>query len=71
VTVIHGEGGAADAAATALFVAGPEHWREVARALALDYVLLIDVQGRAHLTPAMAERLRFEAPPVERIVAAP
>ena len=71
VTVIHRDGGAADAAATALLVAGPEHWREVARALGLDHVLLIDSLGRAHLTPAMAARLQFETPPLERIVTAP
>ena len=59
----------ADAAATALFGAGVEHWQGVARAMDIEYVLLMDPQGVAHLTPAMAERVRFDdqAPPVQRI----
>jgi thiamine biosynthesis lipoprotein len=68
VTVIDTDASRADAAATALFVAGPEHWHAVARAMGLRYVLLIDDAGVAHMNPAMAQRLHFEMespPPVQ------
>ncbi len=60
VTVIGADATTADAAATALFVAGPTHWHEVARAMGIHYVLLIDDAGVAHMNPAMAQRLHFE-----------
>jgi len=59
VTVITGEGLLADAAATALIVAGPDEWEEVAHALALDQVLLVDSAGRVYLTEKMRERVDF------------
>jgi thiamine biosynthesis lipoprotein len=57
VTVIADEGLLADAAATALIVAGPEDWTEVARAMGLEQVLLVDVDGQVFLTPAMQQRV--------------
>jgi FAD:protein FMN transferase len=57
VTVIAAEGLLADAAATALIVAGPGEWTEVARAMSLDQVLLVDAEGRVFLTPAMQQRV--------------
>lgn len=57
VTVITELGLTADAAATALIVAGPDEWRDVARSLNLDQVLLIDEAGNIFLTPRMAERV--------------
>ncbi len=59
VTVIAGEGLLADAAATALIIAGKEHWSAVAGALGLDKVLLVDESGQVYLTPAMAKRVEF------------
>jgi thiamine biosynthesis lipoprotein len=68
VTVIDSVGARADAAATALSVAGPKDWYRIARQMGLKYVMLVDEQGRVHMNPAMAERIRFEvellAPPV-------
>lgn len=67
VTVIHDEGAAADAAATALFVAGVEHWRDIARAMGIKFVMLVDASGQVYMNPAMAGRIRFEGeepPPV-------
>ncbi|MDY6943367.1 MAG: FAD:protein FMN transferase, partial [Pseudomonadota bacterium] len=61
VTVIHTDAGVADAAATALFVAGVDHWPEVARAIGVRYVLLVDEAGRVHANPAMAARLLFDS----------
>ena len=68
VTVIDTIGARADAAATALSVAGPKDWYRIARQMGLKYVMLVDEQGRVHMNPAMAERIRFEVellePPV-------
>ena len=61
VTVLHTNSGIADAAATALFVAGPEKWLEIAKKLKLNHVLLIDDNGVVHVTPAMKKRLKFNS----------
>jgi len=63
VTVIARDGGTADASASALFVAGPQDWPRVARAMGVDQVMLVDTEGRVQLSPAMAERLHIEAEP--------
>lgn len=63
VTVIHTDAATADAAATALFVAGPELWQTVARRMGIRYVLLIDRNGTIHLNPAMQQRVRFDTEP--------
>ncbi|PKL96700.1 MAG: hypothetical protein CVV18_00625 [Gammaproteobacteria bacterium HGW-Gammaproteobacteria-8] len=47
-TVIDADPLKADAAATALVVAGLERWREVAAAMDVDQALVIDPQGQAH-----------------------
>lgn len=60
VTVIHHDAGIADAAATALFVAGPEHWHEIARAMDIKYVMLIDAGFRIHMNPEMQKRIHLE-----------
>lgn len=63
VTVIARDGATADASASALFIAGAEHWTEVAKAMGVEQVMLVDTQGEVHLTPAMAARLRMEVDP--------
>jgi thiamine biosynthesis lipoprotein len=59
VTVIHTDGTTADAAATALFVAGPDHWYEIAKRMGIRYVLLLDSEGTVHMNPEMAERIEL------------
>lgn len=59
VTVIAEQGWLADAAATALIVAGLEDWTDVARSFDLELVMLVDDNGTAHLTRKMAERMDF------------
>ncbi len=59
VTVIHDNAGTADAAATALFVAGPEQWQKIAQSMGIEYVMLIDTQGTIYMTTKMAERIHF------------
>jgi thiamine biosynthesis lipoprotein len=60
-TVIHSDGGLADAAATALTVAGSAQWRRIAAQMGLNYVMLVDEKGAAHMTKAMAKRIEFES----------
>jgi len=63
VTVMAEDPTLADAAATALFVAGPDNWEEVASRMDIQDVLLIDERNVAQLTPALAERVHFEQQP--------
>jgi len=57
ITVVHAAAATADAAATALFVAGDD-WPETAARMGVDTVLRIDAAGRIQMTPAMHERLQ-------------
>jgi thiamine biosynthesis lipoprotein len=57
VTVIHRDAMTADAAATALLVAGPQDWREIAAQMGIEYVLAVDAQNTLHMTAAMRARL--------------
>jgi len=59
VTVITDEGILADAAATAITVAGLADWLEVARNLGTGAVMLIDEHGVVHMTRAMSERVEL------------
>jgi len=59
ITVIHQDAGLADAAATALFVAGSTAWKQVASNMGIRYVMLIDASGNIHMTPAMQKRIKF------------
>ncbi len=68
VTVIHHDAGIADAAATALFVAGPEHWQEVARSMDIKYVMLIDTDSAIHMNPAMQKRVHLANSETSHIV---
>jgi thiamine biosynthesis lipoprotein len=65
-TVISRDGGLADAAATALSVAGPERWREIATGMGLSDVMLVDENGNVHLSPAMQKRINLEQSANER-----
>ncbi|EGV50958.1 FAD:protein FMN transferase [Candidatus Endoriftia persephone] len=62
VTVIHTDATTADAAATALFIAGPRDWYRIARSMRLKYVLLVDDLGELHMSPAMAQRIELTNP---------
>jgi thiamine biosynthesis lipoprotein len=62
-TVLHPDAARADVAATALVVAGAEAWPEVARSMGVSEVMLVDEAGRVQLTPGMAAKLEFVAPP--------
>jgi len=59
VTVIAGNATLADAASTALFIAGPNHWQGVARALGVDQVLRVDANGHIQVTRKLQSRLQM------------
>ena len=67
VTVITEEGILADAAATALVVAGLDGWPQVARALDLQQITVVDEKGTVYLTAGMNQRLQFTED-VERVI---
>jgi len=55
--ITDGDATLADAAATALMVAGSAHWREVLKELGLDRALLVDADGNLFATARMFHRL--------------
>ncbi|MEJ2515389.1 MAG: FAD:protein FMN transferase [Gammaproteobacteria bacterium] len=69
VTVVHGDAGVADAAATALFVAGEEDWPATAAAMGISLAMVVTDSGVVEMTPGMKARLRFppEVSPETRI----
>ena len=58
VTVIAHQGALADAAATALLIAGKNGWRKVASAMKLNDVLLVTDRKEVIISASMAKRLR-------------
>ena len=67
VTVIHTEAAVADAAATALFVAG-DAWPQTAADMGIARVMRVRPDGTVEMTPAMAERIRFETETTPAVV---
>lgn len=55
LTVLHSDAGLADAASTALFVAGDD-WPAIAASMGIDAVLRVGANGAIEWTPAMAAR---------------
>ena len=70
ITVIAADGVTADAAATALFVAGPERWRRVASAMGIRFVLRVDASGRIETTLEMRDRFQPNAAQSSDIIVA-
>lgn len=67
VTVVHQDATIADAAATALMVAGPNHWETVAQNMGVSQILLIDRQGDITISPGLADRTLFSEPKPNKI----
>jgi len=57
VSIIHADPELADAAATALMVAGPGRFDEIAARMGIDTALLVDSRGELSMTPAMSHRI--------------
>lgn len=68
VTVLHNNGAIADAASTALFIAGPNGWQEIAAKMGVSDIMMIDRQGRIIMTPSMQKRIKLEASDSNRAV---
>lgn len=68
VTVIDARATVADAAATALMVAGAQHWYEVAKGMGIKSVMLVGDDGRVYMDPRTAQRVHFEVEPPPQIV---
>ena len=66
VTVLAEDAGLADAASTALFIAGPERWETIAKKMGIKHVMLIADDNTIYLSSAMAERIEIlsESKPV-------
>ncbi|PVV12530.1 MAG: hypothetical protein B6D77_05410 [gamma proteobacterium symbiont of Ctena orbiculata] len=69
-TVISKDGGLADAAATALSVAGPAQWQRITTQMGLAQVMLVDDNGDVHLSPDMRERIEFQQP-IGQVIVSP
>ena len=59
VTVIHNNGAVADAAATALMVANPEEWFDIAKNIGLKHFLVIDKDGQLYSDQSLTLRLNL------------
>ncbi len=70
-SVIHPNGAWADAAATALSVAGTSDWVRIARSMKITYALLVDKDGTIYLTPEMKARVKFNDERPSKIVVSP
>ena len=62
-TVIHRSAAIGDATATALLVAGPDHWEALAQAMGIEQAMLVDAAGNIHVTSELRERIRFHVDP--------
>lgn len=71
VTVIHDSGAVADAAATALAVAGVENWHRIARRMGIKMAMVVEESGVVHLNPRMRSRLQFEGAEPKLQISAP
>ncbi|CAN8142088.1 FAD:protein FMN transferase [uncultured Thiomicrorhabdus sp.] len=59
VTVIHSDATTADSAATALLIAGPKQWREIAKKMAVEQVFCVAYDGKISQTKSMEKRLKL------------
>ncbi len=58
-TVIHSNATTADAAATALMVAGKSTWKKVASSMDISHAMLLTREGELHMTTAMSDRIKL------------
>jgi thiamine biosynthesis lipoprotein len=71
VTVFARQGDLADAAATAILVAGGKDWLPVARAMGVSGVMVVEEEGTVQMTPNLRARIRFETAPPKLVLSAP
>ena len=68
VTVFDNNAGRADAAATALFVAGVDEWYPVAKQMGVSGVMLVGDDGTIYMTPNLKDRIYFDVDPLPKII---
>ncbi len=71
VTVMHEDAALADAAATALFVAGPKDWQRIARSMGINHVLLVDKDGIIHMNPEMKKHVHINDEAARIVISKP
>jgi len=71
VTVVHSNATLADAAATALFIAGKDNWLAIAKSMGIEQAMLVDRDGHIYITPALHKRVKFEKPDLKITVVSP
>lgn len=59
VTVVHPDATTADAAATALMIAGPSGWEKIARQMGINEAFMVDENRQTYATPTMKKRLHL------------
>jgi len=70
-TVVAESGSLADAASTALTVAGVKDWPRIAKRMGITRVLMVDDTGTLYASPEMAKRLIFPEGPKPTVVIRP
>ena len=70
VTVVHTDAALADAAATALFIAGPKEWLSIAKSMNIQQAMLIDRDGKIYITKNLHQRIKFLKPDLDISVVA-
>jgi len=68
VTIFDTKADRADAAATALFIAGVDDWHQVAQSMGVTGVMLVASDGAIHMTPNLKNRVYFENQPPNQII---
>jgi len=68
VTIIAPSAALADAASTALTVAGLQGWYRIARKMGVKYVMIVDEAGTVYMNPDMVRRVQFLADKKPKIV---
>jgi len=70
VTIIHPDAGLADAAATAIFIAGEKDWQRIAHKMGIDMVMIIDKNKQLIMTEKMAQRIQVESDEITQTIIA-
>ena len=68
VTVLDNDAGRADAAATAIFVAGVKDWYRIAKKMGVQGVMVEDSKGQIYMDPVMKKRVYFKKSPAPNII---
>jgi thiamine biosynthesis lipoprotein len=66
VTVLARDATTADGASTAIFLAGPSEWQEVAKRLGIRDVLRVDADGTLQISHSLRERLQLSPQTLKR-----